>query len=117
MRLHASHDAQIRFPKIDKRKLDRDTLRGLFRQSDSSSGLSYDWEESSESESRSFSVDARDRINALNIANRNLCGEIPSALGDMASLEQLHATSNHFTGKSVMCGIISTADENDRRVS
>lgn len=86
---------QIRSPKIDPGKLDRKHLRELLDRPDS-----YDWDKGSDtSEWSGVSLDSEDRILGLNVANRNLSGELPAALGEISNLEYLHATSNLFTGE------------------
>lgn len=85
---------QIRCPKIDPSKLDRENLRAILERSDSN-----DHEElSGRSEWSGVSVDSDDRIIVLNVTNRNLSGELPAALFEISNLEYLHATSNLFTG-------------------
>lgn len=61
-----------------------------------------DWDERSDtSEWSGVSLDTEDRILGLNVANRNLSGELPAALGEISKLEYLHATSNFFTGEPI----------------
>ncbi|CAM9858960.1 unnamed protein product, partial [Ectocarpus sp. 8 AP-2014] len=84
----------IRCPKIDPSKLDRENLRAILERCDSN-----DREElSGRSEWSGVSVDSDDRIIVLNVANRGLSGELPAALFEISNLEYLHATSNLFTG-------------------
>eukprot|EP00903_Cladosiphon_okamuranus_P011957 g11230.t1 len=84
----------IRSPKTDPSKLDRQKLRELLDRSDS-----IDWDERSDvSEWSGVSLDTEDRILGLNVANSNLSGELPAALGEISKLQYLHATSNLFTG-------------------
>ncbi|CAB1103774.1 unnamed protein product [Ectocarpus sp. CCAP 1310/34] len=85
----------IRRPKIDPSKLDRENLRAILERSDSG-----DHEElSGRSEWSGVSVDSDDRIIALNVTNRHLSGELPAALFEISNLEYLHATSNLFAAK------------------
>ena len=85
---------KIRSPKVDPSRLDRKNLRELLDLSDS-----FDWDERSDtSEWSGISLDNEDRILGLNVANRNLSGELPAALGEISNLEYIHAASNSFTG-------------------
>lgn len=88
---------QIRFPKIDCSKLDREHLREILQES---ATHPYHWDSDSEvSDWTGVFVDVNDRITGLNLANGNLSGELPDTLGKIACLEYLHATSNSLTGK------------------
>lgn len=63
---------------------------------------SYGFDDVSETSDWSgVSVNTQDRITALNVANKDLSGELPAALGDVSCLEQLHATSNSFVGETL----------------
>lgn len=96
---------------MDPAKLDRKNLRELLELSDS-----FDWDERSDtSEWSGISLDNEDRILGLNVANRNLSGELPAALGEISNLEYIHAASNLFTGGGIEdvrrkgCALISLA--------
>eukprot|EP00904_Undaria_pinnatifida_P004223 jgi/Undpi1/13801/HiC_scaffold_9.g03452.m1 len=87
----------IRSLAIDSGKLDRENLREMLPQLDKPSSYGFD-DVSETSDWSGVSVNTQDRITALNVANKDLSGELPAALGDVSCLEQLHATSNSFVG-------------------
>lgn len=98
---------QIRSPKIDPRMMDRKNLRELLDRSDS-----VDWDERSDtSEWSGVSLDTEERILGLNVASRNLSGELPAALGEISKLEYLHATSNLFSGEPVEIASLFNSSE------
>lgn len=43
-------------------------------------------------------MDNEERVLGLNMACKNLSGELPAGLGKISNLEYLHASSNLFTG-------------------
>lgn len=93
---------QIRSPKIDERKLDRDSLLQFIEQTNSNNNQqSYNWDEwSNTSDWTGVFLDNNDRVTGIDLTNGSLSGELPASLGEISCLEQLHATSNHFTGRS-----------------
>lgn len=89
---------QIRCPKIDESKLDRQYLREFFDQADEHC---FDWDVRSDSSLWSgVSVDGRDRVVGLDLTNGNLAGKLPETLCKVSQLLHLRATSNRLRGAS-----------------